>query len=129
MKRRWIIIINLLIMGFILCIIFRYASDKAEETTNNSVAAFEKMTTTTNQIIVNYLEDEQHPVLSDAARDLAERAMRYTPEKPLYVVAIGAITNVASALLLKREIAERMVVVWLGGNALHWKDNTEFNCK
>lgn len=77
----------------------------------------------------DYLEDEQHPVLSDAARDLAERAMRYTPEKPLYVVAIGAITNVASALLLKREIAERMVVVWLGGNALHWKDNTEFNCR
>ena len=60
MKRRSIIIINLLIMGFILCFIFRYASDKAKETTNNSVAAFEKMTTTTNQIIVNYLEDEQH---------------------------------------------------------------------
>ena len=27
------------------------------------------------------------------------------------------------------EIADRIVVVWLGGNALHWPDNMEFNCK
>lgn len=46
---------------------------------------------------VRYLPSETEPVQSDAAKDLAERAMGYTPEKPLYVVAIGAITNVASA--------------------------------
>ena len=67
-----------------------------------------------------YLTDEDKPVLSPAAEDLAKRAMDYTPEKPLYVVAIGAITNVASALLLKPEIRDRIVLVWLGGNALHW---------
>lgn len=48
-----------------------------------------------------YLTDEDTPVLSPAAEDLAKRAMDYTPEKPLYVVAIGAITNVASALLFE----------------------------
>ena len=74
-----------------------------------------------------YLPDEKTPVLSDAARDLAERAMRYTPEKPLYVVAIGAITNVASAILLKPEIVDRIVVVWLGGHALHCSHTKEFN--
>ena len=74
-----------------------------------------------------YLTDEDKPVLSPAAEDLAKRAMDYTPEKPLYVVAIGAITNVASALLLKPEIRDRIVLVWLGGNALHWPDNREFN--
>ena len=74
-----------------------------------------------------YLTDEDMPVLSPAAEDLAKRAMDYTPEKPLYVVAIGAITNVASALLLKPEIRDRIVLVWLGGNALHWPDNREFN--
>ena len=74
-----------------------------------------------------YLTDEDTPVLSPAAEDLAKRAMDYTPEKPLYVVAIGAITNVASALLLKPEIRDRIVLVWLGGNALHWPDNREFN--
>ena len=30
-----------------------------------------------------YLPDEQHPVPSDAAADLANRAMEYTPENPV----------------------------------------------
>ncbi len=74
-----------------------------------------------------YLPDEETPVLSDAARDLAARAMAYSPEKPLYVVALGAITNVASALLLQPEIADRMVIVFLGGHSLDWPQNREFN--
>ncbi|MBQ6544773.1 MAG: nucleoside hydrolase [Lachnospiraceae bacterium] len=76
-----------------------------------------------------YLPDEKTPVDSEAMRDLCERAMQYSPERPLYVVAIGAITNIASALLAAPEIAERIVIVWLGGNALHWPDNLEFNCR
>lgn len=76
-----------------------------------------------------FLADEQTPQISDAARDLAERAMQYTWDAPLYVAAIGAITNIASALLLRPEIAERMVVVWLGGHALNWPDNAEFNLR
>lgn len=74
-----------------------------------------------------YLPDEKTPVLSDAANDLVERAMNYTPENPLYVVAIGAITNVASALLMKPEIAEKIVLVWLGGHGREWPDTKEFN--
>ena len=75
----------------------------------------------------SYLPDEKTPVESDAARHLAQLAMQYTPGKPLYVIAIAAITNVASALLMKPEIRDRIVLVWLGGNALHWHDNHEFN--
>ena len=75
-----------------------------------------------------YLPDEGTAVRSEAAEDLCDRAMRYTPEKPLYVAAIGAITNVASALLLEPAIADRIVIVWLGGNSLHWDSNREFNC-
>ena len=60
MNRRLIITINLLIMGFILFFIIRYANTKAEESNKNEIIAFEKMTMTTNQIIANYLEDEQH---------------------------------------------------------------------
>lgn len=74
-----------------------------------------------------YLPSETEAVISDAAKNLAERAMEYTEENPLYVVAIGAITNVASALLLKPEIKDRIVLVWLGGHALHWPDTKEFN--
>lgn len=75
----------------------------------------------------DYLVDEHTPQTSGAAADLAQRAMRYTPENPLYVVAIGAITNVASALLIHPDIRDRIVIVWLGGNARHWHDNHEFN--
>ena len=74
-----------------------------------------------------YLPDEATPVDSPAARDLIARAMAYSPEQPLYVVAIGAITNVASALLMEPAIAEKIVVVWLGGHAHHFHDTIEFN--
>lgn len=74
-----------------------------------------------------YLPDEATPVESPAARRLAELGMEYSPEQPLYVVAIGAITNVASALLMNPEIRDRVVVVWLGGHALWWPDTKEFN--
>lgn len=72
-----------------------------------------------------YLPSETQPVISDAANDLAERAMQYSEENPLYVIAIGAITNIASALLIKPEIKDRIVLIWLGGNALNWPDNYE----
>lgn len=74
-----------------------------------------------------YLPNETTPVDSPAARHLCELAMTYTPEHPLYVVAIGAITNVASALLMCPEISERIVLVWLGGHFETWPDNREFN--
>ncbi len=77
---------------------------------------------------VSYLPDENTPVVSEAARDLAQRAMEYTPESPLYVVAIAAITNVASALLLNPAIADRITVIWLGGHSFDWPNNHEFNC-
>jgi len=73
--------------------------------------------------------DESTPVISEAAIDLAERAMAYTPDYPLYVIAIAAITNVTSALLINPQIRERIVVVWLGGCAHHWPHNREFNCR
>lgn len=75
----------------------------------------------------NYLPSESEPVISDAAQDLAARAMQYSTEKPLYVVAIGAITNIASALLLNPEIKNRIVLIWLGGHAHNWPDTREFN--
>lgn len=74
-----------------------------------------------------YLKNETKPVISDAASDLVERAKGYSPENPLYVVAIGAITNVASALLIAPEIKENIVIVWLGGHSYAYHDTREFN--
>lgn len=75
----------------------------------------------------NYLPDEKSFVDSPAARDLVSRAEQYSLENPLYIVAIGAITNVASALIMDPNIAEKIVVVWLGGHCLHYPDTKEFN--
>lgn len=74
-----------------------------------------------------YLPSETEAVDSDAARFIVKTAQSYTPENPLYIVAIGAITNVASAILLDRTICDKCVVVWLGGNGLHMPHNREFN--
>ena len=74
-----------------------------------------------------YLPDEHTPVDSPAARELVRLARGYSPEKPLFVVAIGAITNVASALLKDPAIADNVVIVWLGGHALEWPETGEFN--
>lgn len=71
-------------------------------------------------------ENNAQPFYSDAAMDLVRRAME-PREKPLYVAAIGAITNVASAILIEPAIIERIVLVWLGGHALHWPHTKEFN--
>lgn len=74
-----------------------------------------------------YLPAANTPVDSDAARDLVRRARASSPDDPLYVVAVAAPTNVASAILLEPAIVDRIVIVWLGGHALHWPDTREFN--
>ena len=76
----------------------------------------------------SFMPDATTPVDSAAARDLIARAMATdSAGAPLYVVAVGAITNVASAILLEPAIIEQIVVVWLGGQALYWPSAREFN--
>ncbi len=72
-----------------------------------------------------FLPDATTAVESDAAEDLVRRAR--AGDDPLHVVAIGALTNVASALLLDPSIAERIVVAWLGGQPTSWHTADEFN--
>ena len=73
----------------------------------------------------SWLPAPDRPVESPAAADLVARA-RLAGE-PLYVVTLGAPTNVASALLMDPMLAERIVVVWLGGNPWYWHRAVEFN--
>jgi inosine-uridine nucleoside N-ribohydrolase len=67
-----------------------------------------------------YLPDEKTSVASPAAQDLVARALAHSPENPLYVLTIGCITNIASAILMEPAICDRIVIVWLGGHAHHW---------
>lgn len=73
----------------------------------------------------HFLRDEKTPVESDAATNLINTVMN--SDKPVIIVAIGAITNVASAIIKCPSLAKRAGVVWLGGNALHHWHNQEFN--
>ena len=74
-----------------------------------------------------FMSDAVTPVDSPAARDLIARAMARPDDDPLYVVAIGAITNVASAILMEPRITRKIVVVWLGGNPTAFPFAKEFN--
>ena len=74
-----------------------------------------------------YLTDLKNPPESPAALDLIKKAKSASPDNPLYVVAVGAITNVSSAILIDPSIIDNIVVVWLGGNSIHWPHTREFN--
>ena len=76
-----------------------------------------------------YVGFEKKPISSPAADNIIENALKCSANDPLYIIAIGAITNVASAILKEPEITNKIVVVWLGGNALYWPENNEFNLK
>jgi purine nucleosidase len=67
-----------------------------------------------------YLADERTPQRSEAVDRLIALALA-TPENgaPLYVAALGCVTNIASALLAAPEIARRIVVVWTSGYPSH----------
>lgn len=75
-----------------------------------------------------WMSAPNQPVQSEVVDDLIARA-KADRKGPLYVVAIGAPTNVSSAIATAPEIIERIVVVWLGGQPLNWHTAHEFNLK
>ena len=76
-----------------------------------------------------FMESKERAVRSPAMDDLVQKAQSYSKEKPLYVVSIGAITNVASAIVHDPSIIDKIVVVWLGGHAHDMDKTDEFNMK
>ena len=59
----------------------------------------------------DYLQSYDTPIESDAAKFIIERAMA-DDDRPLYIGAIGCVTNIASAILMEPEIIKRIVVTW-----------------
>lgn len=74
---------------------------------------------------VQPLEDETHFVESEGARFIVEEAMKDDP-MPLVIGLQGAITNLASALLMEPRIADRIIAVWIGGGE-YTNGGMEFN--
>lgn len=75
---------------------------------------------------ISELRDETLSPAADFIISEAERA----DSRPLFVLCIGAITNVAQAIKTRPEIIEKMTVVWIGGqdpeHSVH--GTPEFNC-
>ncbi len=75
-----------------------------------------------------YLGDIERPLESEAVEHLIRTARASPLDDPLYVVALGCVTNIASALLLAPDIVERIVVVWTSGYPSHApQTNYSFN--
>ena len=58
-----------------------------------------------------YLSDFDAPIESESTRFIIEQA-RKRDEGPVYILAMAALTNIASALLLAPDIIDNIVVVW-----------------
>lgn len=72
-----------------------------------------------NDYICNGYEED-----NDAVNKIIEIALK---NDKTYVMAIGAITNVALAIKKEPTIIDRIEVIWLGGNSLLQDNNLEFN--
>ena len=102
MKKALVIIPNLLIIGFILLFIIRYANFKVEESNRSDIEAFEKMTLTVDQIIANYLGDEQHlcDIWSNYVNRSAEAGTPMTAEEAISYIQKAKISPEISGHLI-----------------------------
>lgn len=71
---------------------------------------------------INYLKDSEDT--NEAVEKIIEIAKK---NENTTILAIGAITNVALAIMKAPEIINKIKVVWLGGSTFLTKDNSEFN--
>lgn len=75
-----------------------------------------------------YLSSLSQPIHSQATDHLIATALAMPFDEPLYVVALGCATNVASALLIAPEIMHKIVVVWTSAFPSHAPHaNASFN--
>ncbi len=65
------------------------------------------------------------PTTSPAVENLIKTAME--ADEMIYVLSMGALTNVACALLIEPAIKDKICVIWLGLNCISWENMDEFN--
>ncbi|WP_193105507.1 nucleoside hydrolase [Brachybacterium sp. FME24] len=81
---------------------------------------FARIGLTSTEVIVEGsnlpLGDRATPQPSPAVDAIITEALRTDTDTPLYYVAGGGLTDLASAVLTEPRISERLTVVWIGGN-------------
>lgn len=60
------------------------------------------------------MPDEKTPVMSDGAELIIREALS-NDSKPLYVIFLGPITDLASVYLKEPSIADKLTAIWVGG--------------
>lgn len=80
---------------------------------------FARMGLTSTEVIVagsnTALPDATTPATSEAALRIIAEALRDDVDTPLFYLAGGGLTDLASAWLIEPRIAERLTLVWIGG--------------
>lgn len=77
-----------------------------------------------------FMVSRDESILSPAAEFIVEQALAHGERgEILYIVAIAAITNVASAILMNPDIIQYITVIWLGGHPYYWNMYNEFNLR
>lgn len=61
------------------------------------------------------LTDTKSPNVSEGAKAIVKEAMRDDVKIPLFIVCGAGLTEVASAYLMEPKIADRIILVWIGG--------------
>ena len=61
------------------------------------------------------MADPKTPVDSEGARLIIQEAKNATPERPLYLLFGGPLTDIASAWLLDPSISKNVILLWIGG--------------
>jgi inosine-uridine nucleoside N-ribohydrolase len=98
--------------------------DPSEDTAANAVIVardvFARMGLESTEVIVkgssHGLRAVDEPEDSEAARAIVAEAMRDDTDLPLFYVAGGGLTDLASACLIEPRVASRLVLVWIGGS-------------
>ena len=71
----------------------------------------------------DYLQNNYNET-TKAVEKIIEIALK---NEKTYILSIGAITNIAIAILKEPKIIDRIEIIWLGGNSLLQNKNDEFN--
>ena len=71
------------------------------------------------------LADENTPNICPGAQFIVDEAMK-DDSRPLFIAMQGAITDLASAILMEPKICERMTAIWIGGG-VYPEGGFEFN--
>lgn len=61
------------------------------------------------------MTDARQPIDSEGARLIIAEAKKATPEKPLYLLFGGPLTDIASAWLMDPSISRNVILLWIGG--------------